>query len=584
MNRRILSSIILPLAFMVSAKAPDVTLTIVHTTDVHGNFFPRDYINRTDASGSLARVNTYVDSLRASLGRDNVILVDAGDILQGQPTVYYYNFIDTVTPHVAARVYNFMGYDAVTVGNHDIETGHSVYDRFNKLLDVHLSAANVIDTGTSLPYFTPYRIVERHGIRIAFLSLLTSAIPAWLPRNLWEGMAFDDMTASARHWVDYITAHEHPDAIIGLFHSGNDASKTTGGYIENASTLIAREVPGFDAILTGHDHTRCNKVVMGPGASSVTIINPANNADAVGRIDLTFSIGDDGRPEGHTVKGTIVEVDSLDPSPAFLARFAADMDTIEAFTSRIIGRSLSTASTRDSYFGPSAFIDLIHSLQLKISGADISMAAPLAFDATINAGDIRVSDMFNLYKYENLLYVMQLTGQEIKDYLEESYSLWTRQMAPGDTHILNWATDTPSARDNRLLNPAYNFDSAAGIDYTVDVTKPKGQKINIIRLTDGRPFSPDSTYSVAVNSYRGNGGGDLLTSGAGIPREQLADRITFATDRDMRYYLMQEIIRLGTIDPKPAANWSFIPAEIAGPAITTDRAILFPSSAKIQQH
>ncbi len=115
----------------VTRHHPDeVTITVVETTDVHGNFFPTNYITRSQWPGSLARVATYVDSLRAEKGADNVILLDNGDLLQGQPTVYYYNFIDTVSPHVAADIQRFMAYDAVTLGNHDIETGHDVYDRF----------------------------------------------------------------------------------------------------------------------------------------------------------------------------------------------------------------------------------------------------------------------------------------------------------------------------------------------------------------------------------------------------------------------------------------------------------------------
>lgn len=571
----VLSAMILPSS--PSAKDRTVEMKLIHTTDVHGNFFPEDYINRRPGSGSLARVATLVDSLRSALGRENILLLDAGDILQGQPTVYYYNFVDTVSPHIAAEIYNFLDYDAITIGNHDVETGHAVYDRFNAQLREPLLAANVIRRSTGEPYFTPYKIIERGGVKFAVLGLLTPAIPAWLPENIWSGMEFEDMETSARKWIPIIQEREHPDVVIGLFHSGNDASRHTGEWIENASTQVAKNVPGLDIVLTGHDHTRYNRVVKGPDGNGVVVMNPANNADAVSLVEMTFEIGSDGKVKSKHFSGNIVNVDSLQPSTNFMTRFAPQMKAVETFVSRPIGRSEGDFTTRDSYFGNSAFVDLIHDLQLSLTGADISFAAPLSFDAVIGEGTIHVSDMFNLYKYENLLYTMEMTGQEIKDYLEESYSIWTRQMAPGDEHILLFESETPSPTNNKLKNAAYNFDSASGIDYTVDVTKPKGEKITVLQMSDGRPFDLCSKYKVAVNSYRGNGGGDLLTKGAGVPHEDLPARVLTSTDRDMRYYLMEAIEKRGVITPRPGHNWRFVPEALATPAIENDRKILFPN-------
>ena len=147
---------------MSHATTPDeVTITVVETTDVHGNFFPTNYITRSQWPGSLARVATYVDSLRAEKGADNVILLDNGDLLQGQPTVYYYNFIDTVSPHVAADIQRFMAYDAVTLGNHDIETGHDVYDRFI----AQSSAPRSVPTSSPRPPASPTSPLYHHRAR-----------------------------------------------------------------------------------------------------------------------------------------------------------------------------------------------------------------------------------------------------------------------------------------------------------------------------------------------------------------------------------------------------------------------------------
>lgn len=239
-------------------------------------------------------------------------------------------------------------------------------------------------------------------------------------------------------------------------------------------------------------------------------------------------------------------------------------------------------STRPAYFGSSGFMELIHTVQLQVAKADISLASPLSFDAKIMRGDISVSDMFNLYKYENTLYAMELTGKELKGVLEQSYAIWTNQMrSPKDRLLLMRNTPWEGAEDRALfINSYFNFDSAAGIIYTVDVTKPQGAKVNIISMADGRPFHLNKKYRVAVCSYRGNGGGELITKGAGIPQDSLKSRIVFATDKDMRYYLMQYIEAQKVITPRALQQWKFIPEEWVKVAAKRDYDYLFGKTKK----
>jgi len=549
-----------------------INLRLIETTDVHGNFFPFNFINNRPWKGSLAQVATYVNQQRKILGDENIILLDNGDILQGQPTVYYYNFLDTTSTHIAARMMNFMKYDAATVGNHDIETGHAVYDRWVAQCNFPMLGANAVKTSSNSPYFKPYTIITRHGVKIAVLGLTTPAIPAWLPENLWQGMRFDDMVETARKWIPIIQETEKPHLIVGLFHAGSSGSSTSG-YDENASAKVANQVPGFDIIFMGHDHRNTLETITNIAGEKTIIINPANNANAVAVADVKIDMVD-GLITNKVITPSIQSVKDFEPDVAFSTTFAPAQETIKQFVTQVIGQCDTTITTRDAYFGPSAFIDFIHQMQLTISNADISLAAPLSFDATINQGNITMADMFNLYKFENMLYAMSLTGQEIKGHLELSYENWINTLSSPDGHLLKLKTT-----DNgqlRLANPAYNFDSAAGIIYTVDVTKPYGQRITILSLANGEKFNLDKTYKVAVNSYRGNGGGNLLTDGAGIPANQLASRIIWATDIDLRYHMMQQIKQAGTISPRPLNHWRFIPEEITAPAITRDYKTLFP--------
>lgn len=566
----------------VNSFAHNTKIKIVYTTDVHGNFFPVDYITMSPVDGSLSRVVSAIDSIRETPGGNNLVLLDNGDFLQGQPSVYYYNYIDTISPHLASEIYNYIGYDATTIGNHDVETGHAVYDRWRSQNRMPLLGANVIDNKSGQPYLRPYVILEKDGVRIAVLGLLTPAIPAWLPENLWSGLSFEDMVTSAKKWIPIIKSNENPDIIIGLFHSGHDETMRTGEFIENASLKIAREVPGFDALLIGHDHQKFHEVIENVVGEKVTVLNPANNAKAVGLLEFDVEKSN-GKLRSKKITSNILDVSGFEPDKAFLEKFAPQREKIRNYVARKIGNVSEEMSIDDAFFGPSTFMSFLHRLQLDISGADISFAAPLSFGAVIRKGPMKVSDTFTLYKYENMLYVIKMTGREIKDYLEESYSIWTRQITDSQHHLINFKSENPSLNDNRLAKPAYNFDSATGIDYTVDVTKPKGEKININSLSDGRSFSLDSTYTVAINSYRANGGGNLLSDGAGISREELKKRIVSATDKDLRYYLIDYIEKHPDIEVQTIRNWKFIPDDIAEKAAEIDRELLFSTQSLKEQ-
>src|SRR3712207_675348 len=556
------------------AQTKTVSLRVIETSDVHGCFFPYDFINRKPKKGSLARVSSYVKSLRKEYG-DNVILLDNGDILQGQPTCYYYNYINTKSRNVASDIVNYMRYDAENFGNHDVETGHSVYDKWVKELNCPVLGANIIDKKTNKPYAKPYTILRRDGVKIAVIGLLTPAIPNWLPENLWTGLYFEDMVKSARKWVKHVRQVEKPDVIIGLFHSGKEGGIVTKDYEEDASLRVAKEVPGFDLVLFGHDHTRFNGTVKDVNGKDVVCLDPANNALTVAeaKIDVVF---DKGKRKKTTVMGSLVDISNHPIDEDLVRAFKSQTDEVSRFVNQEIGDFKNAIYSRDCFFGSCAFTDLIQNLQLQITGADISFNAPLLFDATINAGPVFVADMFNLYKYENQLYVMKLTGEEIRKYLEMSYSLWVNTMTSKDDHLL-LLSETTKGDQQRLgfKNFSFNFDSATGIDYTVDVTKPNGQKVNILRMSNGKPFDEHAVYKVAINSYRGNGGGELLTKGAGIPKEELDRRIIWRSERDQRYYLMKEIEKQKVLDPKPNNNWKFIPESWTLPAAKRDSIILF---------
>ena len=578
--RNYLSAAILAFLILVpmlaTAKKKTVTIKVIETSDVHGCFFPYDFINRRPLKGSMARVMTYVRQQRERYGK-NVILVDNGDILQGPPTCYYCNYVKPEIPNVAAEVINYMGFDAQTFGNHDVETGHAVYDKWIREVKCPMLGANIIETKTGKPYVHPYTIIEREGVKKAIIGMLTPAIANWLNEELWSGLRFEEMVKSARYWVDQVKTNERPDIIIGLFHSGKDGGIVTPDYEEDASLRIAKEVPGFDIILYGHDHTQNKDVVKNTAGQDVVFLDPSCNALMVAEATIEITKGKRGKLLNKKVTGDIIDVSELPVDDAFVKHFQPAVDSVKAFVDRRIGEFENSIYTRDCYFGSAAFTDFIHDLQLKLTGADISFNAPLSFNTSIKAGPVYVSDMFNLYRYENLLYVVKMTGEEIRKHLEMSYDQWVNTMKSPDDHIMLLNTDgsTDDKQRFRFKNLAFNFDSAAGIDYEVDVTKPDGQKVRILRMSNGEPFDEAKWYKVAMNSYRGNGGGELLTRGAGISLSELKNRIIYQSDRDQRHYLMLEIEKAGHLNPQAHNNWRFVPEEWTKPAIERDRQLLF---------
>lgn len=549
-------------------KPEDFNLILVETSDVHGAIFDYDFINDREAPGSLSKVHSFVKELREN---NNVILMDNGDILQGQPIVYYYNFENTSDIHICSRVMNFMQYDVATIGNHDIEAGHAVYDKIRQELNFPWLAANAIRKSDGTPYFDPYKIIVKHGVKIAILGLITPGIPEWLPEGLWSGIEFEDMVVSAKKWVPLIIEREQPDLLIGLFHSGYDFNYGNVNYNtyknENASRIVAEQVPGFDIVFVGHDHHTWNEKIKNINGDDVIVLGPSNSARQIALAEINLKINSEGK-YNKIITSKVVNLDEYKADSIFNVEFQNEFSEVKEFVSKEVAVFKNTVYTHKALYGPSEFMDLIHQIQLEISNADISLAAPLSFNSVIEAGPVYVRDMFKLYRFENFLYTMNLTGAEIDKYLEYSYANWFNTMQSENDHLLIFKTDkdgNPEFSDKNksytLANNYYNFDVASGIKYVVDLTKPVNDKIIIKSLSNSANFYMDSTYRVAVNSYRGNGGGGHLITGVGLSKNELIQRRISSTDKDLRYYMMKWIEKKGVVDPVLRNEWSVYPED-----------------------
>lgn len=563
----------------VSCSGPEdgtYTFQLFTTNDVHGRYFDSLYVGNSTRQSLLA-VSHYVDSVRNAAGKENVILIDAGDCLQGDNAAYYFNYVDTVSTHLYARMTDYMGYDAVTVGNHDIETGHPVYDRVARQMKAPFLAANAIRTDNGKPYFPEYTILRRHGLKIAIVGFTNPNIKNWLSESLWSGMEFRSLIPSVQETVDRVVRKEKPQIVIVSVHSGT--GEVTSPSLESQGMDLFNSLEGVDFLVCAHDHRP-----FVAEEDDICLINSGSHCRNIGHGTLEVKV-ENGKVVSKKLSADLVPVDKERVDTAMRDLFRKDYEAVKAFTVKPVGRLDMDLRTRDSYVGMCDYMNLLHTLSLSCEPARISFAAPLTFNGTVKAGTLLYNDLFTLYPFENQLFVVSMSGREIRDYLEYSYGTWVNTVSStGDGHLLrieNEADPRTGQESWSFTGRAYNFDSAGGLVYQVDVTKPEGERVSIMSLADGTPFSMDSTYNVAMTSYRASGGGGIMREGAGIDTDNIDSRVV-ARYPEIRNILYRYLEANGEIasdrigDSSVIGEWHFVPEDIAVPMLRKDIGLLFP--------
>ena len=517
------------------------TVTVCSTTDVHGAYFDSAYVDNLAAKTSLANVSSYLKELRASGVQP--VLIDVGDNLQGDNAAYYFNYVATDMPHIYPRIAGYLGYDAIVVGNHDIETGHDVYDRVARELTMPYLAANAAfdrdengkadmdedpkNKAVTDSYFLPYCVVDRGGVKVAIIGMTNANIKSWLSTAVWHGIDFQLIHDVAQELVDQVVEKENPQLVVLAVHSGTGTEQAER---ENEALYLASTVRGVDLVLNGHDHRPVAKEVDGP-EGEVVLLDAGTKAAVVGQADFTLTVKN-GKVVDKVVDYKLVPMDKVPVDPDYVAAFKNDFNAVKAFANRPIGHLSDNIFLADALDGPSTYINLIQTVQLGASGADVAFAAPLSNSGVVPEGVIEFQDLVSIYRFENLLYVVELTGRQIKDYLEYSYDNWVNRSGP-----------------------SYNWDSADGIRYEVSKSAPKGERVRILSMNDGKPFDLDKTYKVAMTSYRASGGGDLLREGAGVDPAEVK---VVEKYKDIRSLIGDYIAAKGEIVPEMATNWKFV--------------------------
>ena len=516
----------------------DYELTVMGTTDLHGNVFNWDYFRNAEYDDSahndigLAKISTLVDQVRAEKGDENTLLIDAGDTIQGTPLAYYYAKIEPITEggtHPMAAAMNAIGYDAAALGNHEFNYGIPLLRMFESQLDFPLLGANVVDDATGEPAFSPYVIktVRPDGrakpIRVGILGLTNPGIAIWDRANVEGLMSFPGLVEQAKVYVPQMIA-DGADVVIVSAHSGADTSSSYGDALpwpENAATLVAQQVPGIDAILVGHAHKEiAERVVTNTETGEeVVLTEPKRWGDRLSLLDVDLSY-ERGQWTVDDVSASIRNSNTVPEDPEIVALLTAQHQTVVDYVNSVIGTSLEAMSAATARYEDTAVLDFINYVQAQevkanLTGADadlpvLSIAAPFNKDAAIPAGDVSVRDIAGLYIYDNTLLGIKLTGAQVAEYLEKSASYFKPVPGPG-TYAAADVTNavTPTAPNG---TPDYNYDVMGGIDaaltYDIDLTRPAGSRIADLAY-DGVAVDPNQEFVIAINNYRQSGGGNF---------------------------------------------------------------------------
>ncbi|MGW7209358.1 bifunctional metallophosphatase/5'-nucleotidase [Streptomyces sp. NPDC054837] len=552
-----------------AARAPKTwSFSVLGTTDLHSHVFDWDYYKDaaySDAKGNsvgVARVATLIKQQREAKGEERVLLVDAGDIIQGTSLAYYFARVQPITgkgvKHPMAVAMNHMRYDAAALGNHEFNYGIETLRRFESQCRFPLLGANALDAKTLKPAFAPYTVKRicvpgAPDIKVGILGLTNPGIALWDKDNVSGKMVFPGLVEQAKKYVPRLRALGC-DVVFLTDHSGLDGSTSYGDalpYVENASNLVAEQVPGIDAILVGHTHVEVPSYTVknAETGDEVLLSEPYCWGYRLSVFDFEVEL-EHGRWKVTKKTAQTLDPKSVDEDPEIRKLLEADHELVVKYVNTAVGTCTEDLSAAESCWKDVPIMDFIHQVQMDtvkagLSASDaalplISVAAPFSRTADIPAGSVTIKDIAGLYIYDNTLYGKKLTGAQLKDYLEFAAKYY--HQVPGGTKV-----DTATLTNANSFWD-YMYDTAAGVSYDIDIAAAEGSRIKNLTY-GGTAVADDQVFVVAVNNYRANGG-------SGYPHIAAAD-IAYSSTNEIRQLMIDYVTAKGALDPADFAvtNW-----------------------------
>ncbi|ETT67881.1 bifunctional metallophosphatase/5'-nucleotidase [Paenibacillus odorifer] len=504
-------------------KENSITCEILVTSDLHGHFGPVDYRTGEKRPAGLATIATLIKQERSHT--PELILIDNGDLIQGTPLTYYAatHYSNELNPGIAAL--NELNYDAAIIGNHEFNFGKTLLNKAVQDSRFPWLSAGIIDNTTNQPAFgKPYIIKWVDKIKVAVLGVTTHYIPHWENPSHIEGLQFEDSLETVKHWCAIIRAEEQPDLLVVAYHGGFERDLSSGEPVErltgeNQAYAMCTEVEGIDVLITGHQHRSIAGELNG-----VTIIQPGCNGLSLGKISVIFQ-----KENTHwKIQRKHAELLTVNETTAADDVILELNSTLESETQTwlderigtVIG-DLSISSADECRLADHPFIEFMNKVQMEAAGVDISTAALLSNDCKGFSETITRRDILSNFIYPNTLTVLRLTGQDIREALEQTANYF--QQVENGIIAVNPAYIEPKPQH-------YNYDMWEGIQYELDTARPAGERV-LHLLYRGQPIEDSKEYEVVMNNYRASGGGDYeMYKGKPIVQEIMIDISEIVTD------------------------------------------------------
>ena len=536
------------------AQAPDTThLVIVATTDVHGRVLGWDYVHDAAAPGGLSRAATILETLRAQYpGR--LVLVDAGDLLQGNPFATFFGREDKRQPQPIVDALNALQYDVATPGNHDFDFGLGLLRRAGVEATYHYVAANVeLTSGGSL--FPSVVVLQRAGVRVGVTGFTTPGVMVW-DRAQLAGQARVRRVAEAAPAALAQLEREGANVKVVLIHAGlggGSSYDTTGIGPENDAAALAAVTPKPDVVIVGHSHREMRDTVI----NGVHFVQPKNWVQSLSVVHVWVLQG-----KVVSVRAELIPLGTVPELPRFTRRLQAAHEAARLWAATPIGTAGPGFDARYARVQDGALLDLINEVQRRKAGAQLSAAAAFDVQAGLPDGGVHLRDVAGVYPYENTLRAVRISGQQLREFLEHSARYFRTYQPP-----------PPSGGRRSIINdsvPGFNFDVVSGVAYNIDLSRPAGQRIRGLAY-EGRLVQPTDSFTLALNSYRAAGGGGYtMLAGA---------RVVYDRGEDVRDLLVDEIRRAQALGARAyfRPSWAIIPPEAREAA----RAVFAPAAPPV---
>lgn len=524
----------------VLAQQGSARIVVAATTDVHGRIHGYDYFaNRADSTRGLARAATIVDSLRRE-HRDQVVLVDAGDFLQGNPLTYVAARRDSMRAHPVIAAMNAMRYDAAAAGNHEFNYGVAFFRRAARQARFPILAANVQWEKGEPRFLTPSRIVRRGAVRVGIVGATTPGSMIWDRDNLAGHVRMTDIVPAVRREVDAVRARG-ADVVVVVMHAGLDSpasydTVSTGIPGENHAARVAREVAGVDLVVFGHSH----REVADTTINGVLLVQPRNWAGSVSVAQLDLQRRN-GRWGVTARRGTLVQTRGHAESRAVVRATARAHQSAMRWVNDTLGTAVGAWRADSSRVMDTPLVDFTLEVMRRVSGAQLAATASFDLNATLDSGAVTVGEIARLYPYDNTLRVVRVSGRQLRDYLEYSSRYFRTLGAPDSTDGLI---------DGSV--PGFNFDIVAGADYSIDLTRPVGERIVQLRVA-GNAVQDGDSFTLALNNYRQTGGGGF--------RMLASAPLVSDNGQEIRDLLIAEVQKRGQLRSADyhTVNWRLVP-------------------------